>query len=56
MSCASISELNIGIPPDSSSRMICNKIARVRSSFVFASTTLKSMPLKTICLTSASVM
>jgi hypothetical protein len=53
---ASISVENIGTPPDSSSRMICSRIARVRSSPVFASWTWKSLYSRTSAFTSVSVM
>ena len=54
--CASISELNIGVAPDSSSRMICSRMARVRSAPDFASTTRKATFCSTSRLTSAKVM
>ena len=53
---ASISALNIGVAPDSSSRMICSRIERVMSAPDLASTTSKSTFFSTSCLTSASVM
>ena len=52
----SIEVENIGTPPVSSSRMICSRMLRVRSSLVFASRTTKSCPASTIFFTSASVM
>ncbi len=54
--CDSRSEENIGTLPDSSSRMICSRIWRVRSSPLLASTTWNPSCFSTICLTSASVM
>jgi hypothetical protein len=53
---ASICVLNIGTPPVSSSRMICSRMARVRSSPDLASRTSNGAPSSTIFLTSASVM
>src|SRR5690606_14042103 len=56
MICASIGEEKSGAPPASSSRMICSRMLRVRSSPLLASTTLKFSLPSTSCLTSASVM
>src|SRR5512140_29490 len=53
---ASMSVENIGTPPDSSSRMICSRIARVRSSPVLASCTWNTLYCRTSSFTSASVM
>jgi hypothetical protein len=47
---------NIGTPPVSSSRMICSRMARVRSSLLLASCTSKAVPSSTMAFTSASVM
>ncbi|CFN63630.1 Uncharacterised protein [Bordetella pertussis] len=56
MICASMLDENMGMPPLSSSRMICSRILRVRSSPLLASTTWKFSLARTSCLTSASVM
>ena len=48
--------VNMGAPPASSSRMICSKMLRVRSSWVLASRITKAERVMTNCLTSAKVM
>ena len=53
---ASAASENIGAPPASSSRMICSRMLRVRSSLVLASRTTKGSCCITSCFTSASVM